>query len=192
MAIAIPPNDWLSAYAIIVDINSFTSIVNKGSELIAQEIRDVLVGAISVVEAYGGEVVAFMGDAFLALISDTSNVATCCFGIARDFDKQHEYFTYMASDFPNYPLGGPTVKIGIEYGLMNVSEIKSKFLGMQKIFIGSAINYASRITKAGKGNRCLLGPQAANKLIDIYEERNSIIEGPFDINGEKGEGKYVY
>jgi hypothetical protein len=82
--------------------------------------------------------------------------------------------------------GGFKLKIGVEYGLLDVSEISSNYLGNQPLITGPAVIYANRITAARKGNRCLVGPIAAKKLSQCP------LEGPFTIKAKKGEKPYAY
>lgn len=191
MSISIPNSGFISAFAMIVDINGFTRMVARAEgDLIAQYTRDVLAGGVSAVEKNGGEVVGFMGDAFYALLADADEVFQCCIDIAVDLDKQCEYISDLQAESPedfSYSPGGPSLKIGIEYGLFDISPISSKYLGPQNLFIGPAVNYASRITAAGKGNRCLVGPAAAERGLDQYQHR-----GPFKVRGKKGEKPYTY
>src|SRR5438876_6032672 len=67
------------------------------------------------------------------------------------------------------------------------TRIPTKYLGTQNLVIGQAVNYASRITAAGKGNRCLVGPMAVEHGLSHYNLR-----GPFEVKGKKGEGAYMY
>jgi class 3 adenylate cyclase len=191
MPISIPRSGAISAFAMIVDINGFTGMVeNAEGDDIAQYTRDVLVGAIEAVENNGGEVVGLMGDAFYALLSDADEVFKCCVGIAKDLDRQCEYISECQSETPelfSFSPGGPGLKIGIEYGLLDISPIHSNYLKAQNLFIGNAVNYASRITAAGKGNRCLIGPKAAKQGLNQYSHR-----GPFTVKGKAGEKRYTY
>lgn len=187
MPISIPKTGSISAFAMIVDINGFTGMVAKAEgESIAQFTRDVLVGGIGAVERYGGEVVGLMGDAFYALLSDADEVFMCCVEIAKDLDRQCEYISESPELFSFSP-GGPGLKIGIEYGALDIAPIQSNYLKEQNLFIGTAVNYASRITAAGKGNRCLMGPMAATQGLNNYSHR-----GPFTVKGKAGEKRYTY
>jgi class 3 adenylate cyclase len=190
MPLSVSDGQSVQAFAMIVDINGFTRMVVKGEdELIAQFTRDVLAGGITAVEHCGGEVVGFMGDAFYALLFDADKVFECCTGIAKDLDEQCEYISQVQSESPvfSFSPGGPGLKIGIEYGWLEVSTISSNYLKEQQLFIGPAVNYASRITSAGKGNRCLFGPEAAKQGLDDYSHR-----GPFKVRGKAGEKLYTY
>lgn len=189
----IPKIGHVEGYAIIVDLNQFTPMVGKAEETgesIAQFVRDALSGAIFEIEAEGGEVVAFMGDAVLGFLPPGDAVALACFGIAKDLDKQCEYIsneqTGNDGTWPFAP-GGPSLKISIEYGTMDVSTIASRLLGERRLFIGSPINYAARISKAGEGNRCIIGPMAAERAFKKYT-----LDGPHPIEGKPGEANYLY
>lgn len=175
----------------IVDINGFTRMVGKAEgDSIAQYTRDVLAGGIDAVQGNGGEVVGLMGDAFYALLSDADDVFNCCVDIAVDLDKQCEYVSDVQSESPesfSFSPGGPGLKIGVEYGLLDISPIISNYLGAQNLFIGPAVNYASRIISAGKGNRCMVGPRAAEQGLINYQHR-----GPFKVKGKRGEKAYTY
>jgi class 3 adenylate cyclase len=189
MAIIIPEHGGVDVFAMIVDINGYTKMVSKPeANLIAQFTRDVLSGGIKAVENHGGEVVGFMGDAFFAILSDADEVFRCCAAIAKDIDRQCEYVSSNSDAFPFLPKG-PSLKIGIEYGSIELSNISSKFLGNQKLFAGEAINYATRITTADYGNRCLVGPKAFGMGLKNYIQEN---DGPYEVEGKEGEPMYKY
>lgn len=164
----LPKLGHINAFAMIVDLNQFTLMVRKAEETgdqIAQFTRDALAGAIFEIEAQGGEVVGFMGDAVLGVIPDGDAAVKACFGIAHDLDDLCEYISNEQSGAPDswgFALGGPSMKIAVEYGWLDISTIESRLLGEQRLFVGSPINYAARIGKAGEGNRCLIGPVAAS------------------------------
>ena len=184
-------NKGIEAFAMIVDINGFTPMVdiaeNTGGPT-AQFIRDILYGYIAAVEKNGGIVVGFMGDAFLAIMEQADQVADACNGIAVDVDKTNDYFN---SDPEFWPISkkGLKIKIGVEYGVIDISDIQSSFLGVQKLFIGTTINYAARITAGGNksNSRCLFGPKAFKAGLNQWPH-----EGPFRIKGKKGEQVYEY
>lgn len=63
MPLRIPRSGSISAFAMIVDINSFTQLVRTSNDgIVSQFTRDVLRGGVAAVEEEGGEVVGFMGD----------------------------------------------------------------------------------------------------------------------------------
>ena len=180
----------LEAFAMIVDINGFTPLVsNYQGDSIAQFTTDLLVGGIRIVEEHGGHVVGLMGDAFYALLLDARSVFECCIGIAVDVNKQCEYFDHVHSELKScqYPKG-VGVKIGVEHGWLDVADIKTNDLGPQRLFVGEAVIYAHRICSAGKGNRCLLGPTAAQMI----KEECDLLKGPYRIKGKEGEPLYSY
>lgn len=189
----IPKMGSVQGFSIIVDLNQFTPMVTKAEMSggsIAQFVRDALSGAILEIEANGGEVVAFMGDAVLGFIPECESAAEVCIGIAKDLAQQCEYISDVQEDEENnwdFAPGGPSIKIAIEFGSLNISTIGSRFLGEHKLFIGSPINYAARISSAGKGNRCIIGPVAVEK-----EFKGFNLEGPFSIAGKPGEPDYTY
>ena len=185
----IPKSGWIEGFAMIVDINGYSQIVaHPEANAIAQFTRDVLLGSVKAIEKNNGIVVGFMGDALLAFFDDVDNVGQCCYDIAKDLDRQCEYLSNNSDAFPYAPKG-PSLKIGIEFGSIDVSEIWSEFLGNQRIFAGVAINYAQRISNAEEGNRCLVGPKAYEKGMDSFTYSHG---GPFDIEGKKGEELYTY
>jgi class 3 adenylate cyclase len=188
----LPEIGTIEAFAMIVDINGFTKMVSKStnSESIAQFVRDVLSGGIGEVQKNNGSVVGFMGDAFLAVLDNADSVFKSCVGIAKDVDRQCEYISNHQKEFPedwHYAAGGASLKIGIEFGWMDISSIYSDAIGNQRLFIGPPINYASRITSAGKGNRCLVGPQAMKMGLEQWMNN-----GPYSVKGKPGEGTYEY
>ncbi len=189
MAIVIPIHSGIEVFAMIVDINGYTKMVsNPDANLIAQFTRDVLIGGVEAVQKNEGEVIGFMGDAFLAILSDSEDVFKCCVSIAKDVDQQCEYISNNSDVFPFSPKG-PSLKIGIEFGYLDISDISSNFLGSQYLFAGEAINYAARITAAQNGNRCLLGPKAFENGLNKYVRDE---DGPFKVKGKKGEKPYTY
>lgn len=85
----------VEAFAMIVDLNGFTPMVEKAecaNDSIAQFTRDALAGAIFEIEAEGGEVVGFMGDAILGILPDGDSAVKACFGIAKDTDTRMRRF----------------------------------------------------------------------------------------------------
>ena len=189
----LPTLGSVEAFAMIVDINGFAPMVSKSvhhNDSIAQFTRDVLSGGIEAVEKQGGVVVGFMGDAFLAVFDDVESVYKACAGIAHNLDNQCQYIAEHQRDFPDgwgYARGGVGLKIGIEYGWIDVSTIFSNFLGTQRILVGPPINYAARILAGGEGNRCNVGPGAMKHGMDQWWNN-----GPYSIKGKPGEGEYVY
>lgn len=184
----ISSNTTIDAFALIADINGFTGMVSRSEgNLIAQFVRDVLSGPIHAVEEQGGEIVGFMGDAVLGILPDADTVAAACFRIAKDLNEQCEYISVLQeshSDTWPFMKGGPSIKIGVEYGTLDTAEISSNFLGEHVLLIGDAINYAARILVAGSGNRCLVGPEAASRLSKFP------LEGPLNVKGKSGEPDY--
>jgi hypothetical protein len=186
------------AYAVIVDINSFTSMVRNavdgpaGGMLIADFVRDCLGGAVVVIERNGGAVVGVMGDAILAFVPEGGDrIFHTCADIAKYVDRTCEYIsTHQQDDSQNWywSPGGPSVKVCVEWGRFDVSTLSTTFLGDQRLFIGNAINYAARIGKAGEGNRCLLGPVAARRP----ELSQFGPDGPHHVDGKPGESKFEY
>lgn len=183
----------IEAFAMIVDINGFTPMVSNSihhNDSIAQFTRDVLSGGIDAAEKEEGIVVGFMGDAFLAVFDNAESVYMACVGIAHDLDKQCQYIAELQRDFPDgwgYAPGGVGLKIGIEYGWIDISTIHSKYLGTQSILIGPPINYAHRILSGVKENRCNVGPEAMKHGMDQWWN-----DGPYSVDGKPGEGKYIY
>lgn len=183
----------IEAFAMIVDINGFTRMVSNPAhhnESIAQFTRDVLSGGIDAAEKQGGIVVGFMGDAFLAVFDNVESVYMACVGMARDLDNQCQYIAEHQRNFPDgwgYARGGAGLKIGIEYGWIDISTIHSKYLGRQSILVGPPINYANRILSGGKENRCNVGPEAMKHGMDQWWN-----DGPYWVAGKPGEGEYIY
>lgn len=188
----------IEAFAVIVDINHFTKMVRDAEEavdgcLIAQFVRDVLIGSVPAIESEGGEVVGFMGDALLGLLPNAGSFVRAVCRIAKDVEDQCDYIGQAQSEFPNtwsYSKGGPSVKITAEFGLLKVSMIESRLLGNQRLFIGDAINYAARIGTAREGNRCLIGPRAYELIRNAGYDHD--IRGPFVVNGKTHEQDFEY
>ena len=178
----------IEAFAFIVDINGFNNkvVISEGNS-IAQYTRDILTTCVECVEKNNGEVVAFMGDAFLGILNDVSEVFGTCVSIAKRIDQMCEFIS-SRSDFFYFDPQGPSLKIGIEYGYIDCSTISSKFLGEHGFFIGEPINYVARILNIGEGNRCHIGPRAFELGLKGY----SGIEGPKKVKGKKGEPEYTY
>jgi class 3 adenylate cyclase len=181
----------LEAFAVIVDINAFTPMVNESEgNTIAQFTRDILVGAIHHVESVGGEVVGFMGDAIYGLIDTAEATYQACVDIAKDLNEQCRYISEAQAEHAetwSFCPGGPSIKIGIEYGFLDTSTIESRQLGEQKLFVGDAVIYAARITTPRYGNRCHIGINAYRKGLGTYP-----VKGPYRTKGKPGEGYYEY
>jgi class 3 adenylate cyclase len=191
MPIDIPKSGVLNAFAMIVDINGFVLMVERSSgNTIAQFTRDVLIGGVEAVERNGGAVVGFMGDAFYAVLPNSEATFKACVGIAKDVDVQCEYISRAQraeGELFEFAPGGPSVKIGIEYGWLEVSQIRSQRIGEQPLVIGPAVNHAARILEAGEGNRCHLGPAAFNNGLSDFRP-----DGPWSVSGKRGEAQYTY
>lgn len=193
LGLPIPEFGHIEAYAVIVDLNQFTGMVRRAEEVgdgAAQFTRDALTLPIEEIEEEGGEVVAYMGDAFLAVIPEGEGVVRACFGIAKAVDRQCEYINdaqFRCEHLWSFAPGGPSVKIAIEYGRLDISTISSRFLGSHRLLIGTPINYAARIGSAGRGNRCVVGPQAAKRAF-----RSFTLDGPHEIKGKRGEPPYEH
>ena len=186
---AFPRHGSIQAFAILVDINGFTTLVDRSlGENIAKRISDVLNEGVKVVESNEGEVIGFMGDAFIAVLKNRVDVLKSCSEIAKAVAKQCEILNDPQNSF-KWPFPeGPSLKIAIEYGWMDISQIYSKAIGEQILLIGPPINYAHRISNSGSGNRCHIGPNAA-QLIGVDCEE---LTGPYRVEGKKGEGIYTY
>ena len=192
----LPKHGNVSAIAVVVDINHFTKIVRDASEavegaIVAQFVRDVLSGGISAIQDQGGEVVGFMGDAILGLLSDAQSFFLAAVTIARAVDRHCEWVSRHQQEDSfawSFAHGGASLKITAEYGSLNVSTIHSRLLGEQRLFIGDAVNYAARIGAAGEGNRCLLGPQAAQ----LVTAAGYGLLGPYKVGGKCHEGEFEY
>ena len=94
MPMQLPTSGHFEAFAIIVDINGFTGMVAQSDgDLIADFVRDTLVGSIHAIEEAGGEVVGFMGDAVLGILPNAESAAQACFVIAKDLNSMCEYIS---------------------------------------------------------------------------------------------------
>jgi len=189
----LPEIGTIEAFAMIIDVNGFSPMVSASqpSDCVAQFVRDVLSGGISIVQKNGGSVVSFMGDAFLAILDNPDSVYMSCAGIAKDLDRLCENISEHQKEYPNdwhYAKGGAGLKIAIEYGWIDISTISSNLIGQQRLLIGPPINYASRISSAGIGNRCIVGPEAMNS----HGMNQWRFNGPYSIKGKDGERDYIY
>jgi class 3 adenylate cyclase len=182
----IPASGRFDAVAVFVDINGFTTMVSAGAgDMVAQFTSDVLAGAVKGVEDSGGEVVAFIGDALLGILPDAHSAVSACARIAKDCDRQCEWISDTQRESPHiwsFAPGGPGLKIAFEWGSIESARIGSRKLGIQSLLIGEPINYASRISGAGEGNRCVCGPAAANLLKAAGYDR---LKGP-EVHHAKG------
>ena len=189
----LPTIGHVDGFAMIVDINGFVGMVEASAtanDSIAQFTRDVLAGAIHSIEFVGGEVVGFMGDAILGILPSGQAAVDACYLIAKDVDDQCEWVSNQQKHHHggwDFAPGGPSVKIAVEHGRLDVSTIDCRLLGGHRLFVGSAINYAARISKAGIGNRCVVGPRAAAMEFASYP-----VTGPYQIDGKPGEKPYTY
>jgi hypothetical protein len=157
----LPKIGTIEAFAVIVDINGFTPMVSRSTkgESIAQFVRDTLSGGIETVQKHGGAVVGFMGDAFLSVFDNIASVYMSCVGIAKDLDRCCEYISDHQRVFPkdwHYAKGGASLKIGIEYGWIDISTIHSNLLRQQKLLIGPPINYARGLCLPEKATDVML------------------------------------
>jgi class 3 adenylate cyclase len=189
----IPATGSFHAFAMIVDINGFTKMVSDGAgDMVAEFVRDSLGGAVQAVEEAGGEVMAFMGDALLGILPDAESTVGACGRIAKDLDRLCEWVSNHQEHWPqlwSFAPGGPSLKLAFECGLIEQATISSRRLGTQNLLVGEPINYASRISGAGEGNRCVCGPKAVNSVRAAFDYR---IEGPRLHQSAKPDGPYEY
>lgn len=83
---------YIDGIAMIVDVNGFESMVSKGwDDNVGLFVRDILIGGVGIVERNFGEVVAFMGDAFLAILPEPTSAGNACLQIADDLRRMNEY-----------------------------------------------------------------------------------------------------
>jgi class 3 adenylate cyclase len=177
----------LDCVVLVVDLNgSEKIIVANEQQLMAQFFRDLLSGSILAVQKAGGSVVSFTGDGFVSILPSEERAGEACFGIANDLRKMREY---LESDGPYiWPAikHGIGLKIGVERGILDVSTISCDFLGEQPFLVGPPTVYATRIMGFGKGNRCVIGPNAAANW------PYSALSGPFKGRIKHQKISYVY
>lgn len=180
----IPKSGHIQAFSMIVDINGFAVLIeNSDGNLIGDFIRDTLIGSVTAIEEAGGEVVGVMGDAIFGVLPDCESAVGACFMIAKDIN---ELCAYLARS-DGFPTSSPTVKIGVEFGWLDVSSITTNSMGTIPFLIGPATNYAARILQVGEGNRCHVGPAAAAAGFDRYAL------GPIETApGKRGELPYNF
>jgi len=184
----IPQHPNFPAFSMIVDVNSFTALVaqNELGAGVAQFVRDILVGPIAVVEREGGSVIGVNGDAIFAILPDAESTFLACAGIAKDLNKMCSYLA--DTDYITSIPAPPSLKIGVEYGVLDNSTITTKALSEIPFCIGPATNYAARIIAAGVGNRCHIGPAAYDAGMDAWLSGQTILE----VAGKRGEPAYAY
>jgi class 3 adenylate cyclase len=178
-------------FALFVDINGFTVMTaTEKDDDMAQFVRDVLCGSVVQVEKCQGEVVSLGGDGLLAIIPEGKHIFPVCAGIAKDVNNLCEYLTGAQLHHGGWAFcpGGPSIKIGVEFGTFEISEIDLRFLGEQKLFVGPAINHASRIMTGVMGNECRIGPVAA-----AHEDLKDYPLGPIQyVKGKRKEAPFAF
>lgn len=184
-------DESFAAFSLIVDINGFTRMVRNSNQVsIAHFVRDLLSGSVAAIEEAGGDVVEVMGDAILGILPDADAAAGACFEIARDLNAQGGYAALALASGPGsweaLP-SRPSLKIGIEYGRLDVSAISSRLLGVHPLIIGEPINHVARILSVGHGNRCLVGPRAREQGFSNYP-----MSGPYYVKGKAEEPDFEY
>ncbi|CAL8477068.1 hypothetical protein [Caballeronia sp. S22] len=184
----IPQLSHFPAFSMIVDVNSFTALVaqNQLGAGVAQFVRDILIGPIAVVERGGGSVIGVNGDAIFAILPDAESTFMACAGIAKDLNSTCSYLA--GTDYITSIPAPPSLKIGVEYGMLDNGTIATKALGRIPFCIGPATNYAARIIAAGAGNRCHIGPAAYDAGMDAWLSG----QGIFKVAGKPGEPDYFY
>jgi class 3 adenylate cyclase len=196
MPIAFSDNSTLTAFAIIVDINNFVKMVTSATngatkgKFVAQFTRDTLSHAIQSIEGHGGEVIAMMGDCVVGVVPQGNEICAVCEEIAGAVNRECQHISehqLLCPEDWDYAPGGLSMKISIEFGCMSVTTICSHQLGTQQLIIGPALNYASRITQTGVGNRCVLGPIAAG--MEEFSSRR--LRGPSRVVGKAEGAEYL-
>jgi len=126
---------YVEGVALVVDINGSEKLIGVGADgLTAQFFRDLLCGGIHAVEEHGGSIIAYTGDGFQAILRDEQAAAYASWEIARDLRKTREYLEQTRGNestiWPQLDVG-VGLKIAIERGVLEVSTISSRFLGVQ-------------------------------------------------------------
>ena len=197
MPITISDNRILRAFAIFVDINDFVKTVAHAvagatnGENIAQFARDILAHAVRAIEAKEGEIVGVMGDAVLGVLPEGAAICEVCEEIATALNRECKEISKHQRTCPadwDYSPGGPSLKICIEFGSMRVATIRTRHLGAYQMLVGPAINHASRISRAGTGNRCLVGAVAAG----MPEFSNKSLRGPLRLEENDSGSGYIF
>jgi class 3 adenylate cyclase len=149
---------------LIVDINAserLLAVDEWGGT--AQFFRDLLDGSIRAVQDAHGSIINFIGDGLTAVLPSEEDAGIACMAIAHDLGKTRDYLVSNGSEvFPQLRVG-VGLKIGVERGWMQVSSISSEFVGNVPYFFGKPAVYATRISRFGRGDRCLIGPKVAAK-----------------------------
>jgi class 3 adenylate cyclase len=175
--------------ALVLDLNHSEKLVGlDDNNDVGQFIRDVIVGWIDPIEESGGSVINFTGDGMVAVLPDEESAGMACFGIARDLRKTREHLESSREGHPEVfgvMEAGLGMKIAIERGILEVNSIKAAFLGKQYLLVGPPTIYATRLLSFGRGDRCLIGPNAAKKW------PYGPLEGPFVQRGKRGR-EYEY
>ncbi|MBY8607836.1 MAG: hypothetical protein IOC39_07790 [Burkholderia sp.] len=109
-----------------------------------------------------------------------------CVGVAKDLNEMCSYLA--KTDYITSIPAPPSLKIGVEYGILDNSTISTKALGTIPFCIGPATNYAARIIAAGAGNRCHIGPAAYDAGMDAWLSGKALRE----VAGKRGEPAYSY
>ena len=173
--------------ALVVDINASERLIaadNYGTA--AQFFRDLLYGSVRAVEDSKGSVISFTGDGLIAVLPSEEDAAIACMGIAHDLRKTRDYLEANGKEaFPQLRIG-VGLKIAVERGWLGVSSISSNFLGVQAFLVGPPTVYATRISRFGKGDRCIVGPKAAANW--PYDG----LEGPYQGKGKHRGFSYEY
>ena len=168
----LPKHGYVEAVAMIVDINRFESMVSKGwDDNVGLFVRDVLIGGVTIVEKNLGEVVAFMGDAFLAVLPDPSRAGNACLQIAKDLGKINEYVSLAQEESANawsFATGGCGLKLALEIGIIEVNTITSRFPVSYTHLYSFCMRCTSRTpgilrTPVTMRSRCLRSAMSATK-----------------------------
>ncbi len=147
---------------LVVDINASEKLLTVDEwGGTAQFFRDLLYGSIRAVEEAHGSVINFIGDGLTAVLPTEEDAGMACMAIAHDLRKTRDYLVSNGREaFPQLRVG-VGLKMGVERGWMQVSSISSEFVGDVPYFFGEPAVYATRISRFGRGDRCLIGPKAA-------------------------------
>ena len=184
----IPKNSDFAAFSMMVDINGFTALVlkNELSAGVGQFVCDVLSGSIRAIEDAGGSVIGINGDAIFGILPDANSAAQACHMVAKDLNAVCDYLD--GTDYLDEVPSPPTLKIGVEYGILSNSTISTNALGEIPFCIGPATNYCSRIIAPGEGNRCHVGPEAYANGMDKWIGEQQ----PREVTGKPGEPIHTY
>lgn len=172
-------------FVLFSDIRGFTSMTEKLSPQETMRVLNQMYSSMgAVIEAAGGEINKFIGDAILAYFKRSENNGPAeAERIVRGALQMHERFLRVASNNPD--LKAKSIQIGLGIGIVAGQAILGN-LGsrnrMEFTLIGDSVNLASRLCGIAPENEVLINEELAMMVKSKFHIESRM---PVQLKGKK-------